>query len=93
MRTGLPGKCVGLSDTHGVGGEACPSKFRKWIDSLSPHTGTWSSPPITGTRPPPCARFSFTKIDEEHAVLFGGQGQGRHVTNKAYLIDLKKMVS
>ena len=58
-----------------------------------PHIGTWSSPPITGTRPPPCAYFSFTKIDEQHAVLFGGQGQGGHVTNNAYLIDLKKMVS
>ena len=80
-------KCVGLSDTHGVGGEACHSKF------LSPHTGTWSSPPITGTRPPPCADFSFTKIDEQHAVLFGGQGQGGVVTNNAYLIDLKRMVS
>ena len=60
---------------------------------LSPHTGTWSSPPITGTRPPPCADFSFTKIDEQHAVLFGGYGQGRLLTNNAYLIDLKKMVS
>ena len=58
-----------------------------------PHTGTWSSPPITGTRPPPCTQFSFTKIDEQHAVLFGGQGHGRLVTNNAYLIDLKKMVS
>ena len=86
-RTGLPWKCVGLSDTHGVGGEAYPSKF------LSPHTGTWSSPPITGTRPPPCAYFSFTKIDEQHAVLFGGQGQRYVITNNAYLIDLKKMVS
>ena len=78
---------MGLSDTHGVGGEAYPSKF------LSPHTGTWSSPPITGTRPPPCADFSFTKIDEQHAVLFGGEGQGDVLTNNAYLIDLKKMVS
>ena len=61
--------------------------------SLFPHTGTWSSPPIAGTRPPPRAYFSFTKIDEQHAVLFGGQGQGYVVTNNAYLIDLKKMVS
>ena len=80
---------MGLSDTHGVGGEVCPSKFRFSF----PYTGTWSSSPITGTRPPPCRDFSFTKIDEQHAVLFGGQGQDYLVTNDAYLIDLKKMVS
>ena len=28
---------MGLSDTHGVGGEACPSKFRKWIDPTQEH--------------------------------------------------------
>ena len=55
-------------------------------------SGTWSSPTITGTRPPPCFDFSFTMVDESHAVLFGGfSDSGR--TNDVYMLDLSRMVS
>ena len=47
---------------------------------------------MTGTRPPPCHDFSFTMVDESHAVLFGGfSDSGR--TNDVYMLDLSRMVS
>ena len=47
---------------------------------------------MTGTRPPPCQDFSFTMVDESHAVLFGGvSGSGK--TNDVYMLDLSRMVS
>ena len=55
-------------------------------------SGTWSSPTITGTRPPPCQNFSFTMVDESHAVLFGGSSDSRW-TNDVYMLDLSRMVS
>ena len=61
--------------------------------SLHIYSGTWSSPTISGTRPPPCSFFSITKVDEDNAVLFGGRGQGNVVTNHIYNINLKGMVS
>ena len=57
--------------------------------------GTWSSPKVSGTRPPPCSAFSFTMIDDHHAVLFGGVqfDGGKKWTNDTYILDLKIMVS
>ena len=53
--------------------------------------GKWSSPTISGTRPPPCNAFSFTQIDDHRAVLFGGrQHEGR--TNDVYIFDMTRMV-
>ena len=57
-----------------------------------PHvTGTWSSPPTTGDRPPPCSAFSFTTIDHHRAVLFGGRQEHGRV-NDIYILDLDTMV-
>ena len=54
-------------------------------------TGKWSSPTISGTRPLPCNGFSFTWIDDHHAVLFGGrQHEGRN--NDVYIFDMTRMV-
>ena len=54
--------------------------------------GVWSSPPTTGTRPPPCAGFSLTKVVHNRAILFGGRSStGRY--NDVYIIDLQAMVS
>ena len=50
--------------------------------------GTWSSPTVKGTRPPPCSHFSFTKMDDHHAVLFGGWDQ-----MDVYIVNLNRMVS
>ena len=55
--------------------------------------GVWSCPATTGEKPPPCAHFTFTAIDDRRAVLFGGYNakeQGR--MNDVYIIDLHSMV-
>ena len=70
---------------------ACSLIFMCFLPSPT-LSGTWSSPTVTGTRPPPCSHFSFTMVDESHAVLFGGHsGSGR--TNDVYMLDLSRMVS
>ena len=57
-------------------------------------SGTWLSPTVRGIRPPPGNKFSFTKTDDHHAVLFGGWDQKRRrSTNDAYILDLTTMVS
>ena len=53
-------------------------------------SGTWSSITCTGTRPPPCAAFSLTMIDNHRAALFGGTQAG--CINDAYTLDLATMV-
>ena len=50
-------------------------------------TGTWSSPTLRGTRPPPCSSSSLTMIDDHRAVLFGGRS-----TKDVYILDLTGMV-
>ena len=56
-------------------------------------TGTWSSPTLRGTRPPPCTDFSLTMIDDHRAVLFGGiQALGPRLTKEVYILDLTGMV-
>ena len=47
---------------------------------------------MTGKRPPPCSDFSFTMVDEFHAVLFGGDSDSGD-TNDVYMLDLSRMVS
>ena len=48
---------------------------------------------MTGTRPPPCRDFSFTMVDDSHAVLFGGYNLGSRFINDVYMLDLSRMVS
>ena len=55
--------------------------------------GTWSSPVVSGTRPPPCEDFSLTMIDEDHAVLFGGDQSGGAASGDVYILDITTMVS
>ena len=59
--------------------------------------GSWSSPPTTGPRPPPCSAFSFTAINDHQAVFFGGNQSeknqpGFHKLNDCYLMDFESMV-
>jgi len=54
--------------------------------------GTWSSPETTGPRPPPCAAFSFAKIDLSRAVMFGGRQRHQRV-NEVHILDVKSWVS
>ena len=58
---------------------------------LSTVTGEWSSPAVTGTKPPPLSMFSFTKVDSRRAVVYGGwTGGGR--SGDAYVLELDKWV-
>ena len=54
-------------------------------------SGVWSSPIVSGVRPPPCAAFSLTKVDDNHAVLFGGMSTGQE-NSDVYILDLSRMV-
>ena len=54
-------------------------------------TGKWLSPVTTGVRPPPCAAFSFTKVDCSRVVLFGGRQQKERV-NELYILDMSNWV-
>ena len=48
-------------------------------------SGTWSSPEVSGIRPPPCKDCSLTMIDERYAVMFGGTQPGPKATNDVYI--------
>ena len=48
---------------------------------------------MKGPRPPPCANFSLTMIDEEHAVMFGGYSHGLVLSSDVYVLHLPTMVS
>ena len=56
-------------------------------------SGTWSSPKVSGTRPPPCSDFSLTMMDDHQVVLFGGLQSGRRMSSDVYMLDLLRMVS
>ena len=57
----------------------------------APSAGKWSNPTTTGSRPPPCAYFSFTAVNSYQAVLFGGNGSAGYV-NDCYLMNFNTMV-
>ena len=54
--------------------------------------GTWSSPEISGTHPPPSQGHSFTRVDHYRAVQFGGVQLDKLVPNHVYLLDMKSWV-
>ena len=60
---------------------------------VSPSLGSWSSPSVKGSRPPPCAYFSLTMIDEERAVMFGGCDCNWKCFNDVYFLHMSTMVS
>lgn len=53
--------------------------------------GRWRVVGTTGVKPPPCAAFSFTRIDSQRVLLFGGR-QRRQRVNDAYILDLEMRV-
>ena len=78
------------------------SKYIFIIGLTSDHTplslpntlpGVWSSPQLKGKRPPPWDSFTFTKVDQDRAVLFGGEQPGHIKVNDLYLFNLREMVS
>ena len=55
------------------------------------HVGEWISPETTEVRPPPCAAFSFIKVDLSRVVLFGGRQLNERV-NELHILDMNKWV-
>ena len=51
----------------------------------------WSVPQCTGTPPEPCAAFSFNKIDQKCALLFGGRQQKDRV-NELHILNMDQWV-
>ena len=47
----------------------------------------WIIPQCTGVRPPPCAAFSFTKIDKHRVLLFAGR-QMKQRSNEVHILDM-----
>ena len=47
----------------------------------------WTVPHTTGVRPPPCAAFSFTKIDRHRVLLFAGR-QLKERCNEIHILDM-----
>ena len=54
--------------------------------------GTWSSPEISGTPPPPSYGHSLTRIDHYRAFQFGGEQLEKLLPNHVYLLDMKSWV-
>ena len=63
------------------------------ISTVSHFLGSWSSPSVKGSRPPPCAYFSLTMIDEERAVMFGGVDSNLEYFNDVYILHMSTMMS
>jgi len=54
-------------------------------------TGQWQEIDCPN-RPPPTGAFTFTEIDPDHALLFGGRVEETRM-NHVYILDMKIMVS
>ena len=48
--------------------------------------GEWITPTVTGDRPPPINDFTLTSVDNNTAVLFGGN----EASNNVYIINFTK---
>ncbi len=59
---------------------------------IQPTSGVWSFTELKGEVPPPCSGFTFTKVDQHRAVLFGGRQPDNRV-NGVYIFDFRNMVS
>ena len=77
--------CGSLSNYYSVHNTVLSCMF------LSTVTGEWSSPAVTGTKPPPLAGFSFTKVDSRRAAVYGGY-TGVEANGDAYVLELNKWV-
>lgn len=53
----------------------------------------WFSPIVNGTAPPPCQSFSFTKLDNQSAFLYGGYAPEHGQIKDVYTINFVSWVS
>jgi len=51
----------------------------------------WSSPDMSGDRPPPCEKCTLTAIDPFTLLMFGGY-TGKKYFNDIYILDFAAMV-
>ena len=51
----------------------------------------WSSPTMSGDRPPPCSYCTLTAIDPHTLLMFGGD-TGKKRLNDLYILDFAAMV-
>ena len=52
--------------------------------------GEWITPTVTGDRPPPIHSFTLTSVDNNTAVLFGGDTTSNEASNNVYIINFTK---
>ena len=52
----------------------------------------WISPETTGSRPPPCAGFTFTQVDSCRVVIFGGRRREGQM-NEIHILNMENWVS
>lgn len=61
------------------------------LELSRPCAGLWISPVVTGTCPPPCSAFSFTPLDGNRAVMYGGTiDSSSEPTSNVYIASLSK---
>ena len=63
------------------------------VDVYTLSAGVWFFPVVRGTRPPPCAAFTLTSVDNHQAIVFGGFHPECGNISDLYLIDFSTMVS
>ena len=54
--------------------------------------GVLHSSQVTGSRPPPCDAFTFTSVEPNRAVLFGGFQPKRGRVDNMYLFNIDTKV-
>ena len=82
---------LGMGHNRQKGADYCWSQeFRAvWTNELHIYDiseSVWRGVETTGTKPPPCAAASFTRIDRDRIVLFGGRQQNERV-NQLHILD------
>ena len=63
-------------------------EFLLQIDTLQFNVGTWSSPAMSGERPPSCSDCTLTAIDPHTLLMFGGYN-GKGIV---HIVDFASMV-
>ena len=56
-------------------------------------TAEWFWPKVTGSRPPPCAEFSFIKTSDLKVIMTGGYKKNTNLLNGVYQLNLANWVS
>ena len=69
-------KCEGVELQKGAGYDFNEESIFMWTNELHLYSvleSKWINQETKGIKPPPCAAFSFTRIDQSRILLFGGR--------------------